>query len=169
MLAKKLMIVSSVIIASVALAWDASVGGAKGRGVAVNADGLRGAFNFEVKKATRANGEPEVGGKFVWEARVPATNTSIRIEMPRCREFGANERVAEFGGPAVMVVKRGNESKRFEGPLAVRVVDDRPKNAPPSSELRDKIRINFRALRSDVTYNFEGLVREGDIEVWRRP
>ncbi len=168
MFVRKLMIVSSVVLASVALAQNAGVAGAKGRGVAANGDGLKGAFNFEVKKAVRPNGSSEVGGKFVWEARIPATNTSVRIEMPKCREFAKNENVAEFGGPAVMVVKRNGESKRFEGPLNVRVVDNRPPNAPPNSDARDRIRLGFRAANSDLTYQFEGLVREGDIEVWMR-
>ncbi|MBX3118259.1 MAG: hypothetical protein KF784_04280 [Fimbriimonadaceae bacterium] len=168
MLAKKLMIVLSVVLASLALAQHAGVAGAKGRGVAVNNDQLHGSFNFEVRKAMRRNGEPVVDGKFVWEARIPSNNTAVRIEMPECREFAKDGDTAAFGGPAVMVVMRNNERHRFHGPLVVRVGDFKAKNSRPNSDRRDKISVSFRANESDVTYHFEGAVREGDIEVWMR-
>lgn len=168
MLARKLMIVLSVAVASLALAQHAGVAGAKGRGIAVNSDHLHGSFNFEIRKAVRPNGESAVDGKFVWEARIPSSGRAVRIEMPECREFAKDGETAAFGGPAVMVVMRENERHRFEGSLVVRVGDFKAKNSRPLTERRDRISVSFRAHNSDVTYHFDGAVRDGDIEVWMR-
>ena len=111
------------IVATVAYA--ASMEGAQGRGVAVNGDGVRGHFEFHVRKYTSDARQVRVvgGGKFGILSDVAARRVSITYEANRFIRGNANN--AEFSGPAVRVLFREGQRIPVRGFVVVKIQDNR--------------------------------------------
>lgn len=167
---KKLWLLLPLVVASIALAQNTNVQGARGEGAARSEDGRIGQFRFEVAKSVRPNGEPIIQGAMRFQSEVPGNaehlGRLILIEG-RAARFAKAERVAEFGGPGVLVVKTRSETVRLEGRWSSRVVDNRgPLEARGTP---DGFAIHFDVANSDRTYDFRGPVLRGDIVVYPRP
>lgn len=168
---KRFFLAIPLMIATLALAQNASVVGAKGEGAAKAEHGRIGKFNFQMVKATRPNGESKIEGRLRFESISPAHGGNparhVVIEMGNARELGKTENVVEFAGPGVMVLKTRGETIRKEGRVAVRVQDRR---RPEQERGRpDLFRIRFNIANSDGFYQLDGEVQRGDLQVFQRP
>jgi len=167
----RLFVLGPLVLATVALAQVAGVQGARGDGTARSEDGRIGRFTFDVKKVFLANGTTEVGGPLRFESEAPSTGSDGRhvlIEMERAHVFAKNENVAEFGGPARIVIRTRLETIRREGRIAVRVADNR-RPIDPNLRRPDVLRIHFLVENSSGPfYAFDGHVGRGDIQVYER-
>ena len=163
----KLWAVIPLALASLAMAQNLGVVGAKGEGATRSEDGRAAKFNFDVKKVFRPNGSFEVGGRLRFETvKNDRDARHVLIEM-QAREFGRNENIAEFAGPGVIVVRSGREVVRKEGRVSVRVVDNKRPNVNEGRP--DQFGIRFNVANSDAFYNFVGPVLRGDLVVYARP
>ncbi len=162
----KLWLVLPLALASIALAQNAGVQGARGEGAARSEDGRVGKFRFEVKKSQRPGGEPVVGGNMRFESEPPTREGRHVLIEGRALRYAGRENVAEFGGPGIIVIRSGEHHVRHEGHWMSRVVDNR---RPEAVRLRpDQFRIRFEVANSDVFYEFEGAVLRGDLAVHNR-
>src|SRR6185503_10539850 len=168
----RVFVLGPLVLATVALAQVVGVQGAKGEGAALSEDGRHARFAFDVKKVHLSNTTTEVGGHLRFESESPATNTHagrhVLIEMDRAHVFAKRENVAEFGGPATIVVRTRTETVERHGRLNVWVQDNRRptdlNQRPP-----DVIRLQFFTVNSTGPfYTFAGKVGRGDIQVYER-
>jgi hypothetical protein len=168
----RLFVLGPLVLATVALAQVAGVQGAKGEGAALSEDGRHAQFRFDVKKVHFQNGTSEVGGPLRFESESPATSSQgarhVVIEMDRAHVFAKRENVAEFGGPATIVVQTRLETIRRRGRLNVWVQDNR-RPTDPNTDRPDVVRIQFFTENSTGPfYTFAGRVGRGDIQVYER-
>jgi hypothetical protein len=160
---KRAMVGVGLALACLAVAaW--LIQGAKGRGVAVNENGLRANFQFDVKKGTNGN-RTDIGGPLEFRAADPATKRAVELVMPRARRFAKSGNVAEFGGPARGVFMEGRGRIVREGTLQVRVED---RKLPRGDGEPDLFGLRFEAARGGFVFEFRGAVRDGDLVVYER-
>ncbi|MFN8219458.1 MAG: hypothetical protein U0S12_04925 [Fimbriimonadales bacterium] len=156
---KKLLTFGALAVAAVA-AYAVIVDGAIGRGVAVNADGVRGRFDFHVRKVvdgdrTRVLG----GGTFGISNREDARRLAITFMADR---FAVNGTVAEFGGPGLRVVWANGVRREVRGRVSVRV-NDRFRDGAGDP---DQFAIGFDAPGTEHDTVFRGAVAEGGLSVF---
>ena len=161
---KRAFVMVGVALAALALAAT-SIQGAKGHGVAVNENGIRGQFEFDVKKVHH-NDRTEIGGPFHFRAADTAHHRGVEIVMPRARLFAKDGNVAEFGGPARAVFVEGDHRIVREGALRVRVADRRNHDHPEGDP--DLLGLRFATEHDVFVFEFAGRVTEGDIIVYER-
>lgn len=148
-------------LASVALA-QAETRVIEGRGVAKNAAGIPARFGVNVRQVdnTTPTGQLEFG----WTAG----DRTILITCLHPRFVGVREHEGRMHGPAKVTVKRGTETRTWEGTVYFTALDLR---RPDGGTGHDKVRIRF--IR-DVWGNpegdffFEGVVTEGGVSVLKR-
>ena len=172
MMRTRLFVLGPLVLATIALAQVAGVQGAKGEGAALSEDGRHARFAFDVKKVHLSNTTTEVGGHLRFESESPATSSHgarhVLIEMDRAHVFAKRENVAEFGGPATIVVRTRLETIRRQGRLNVWVQDNR-RPTDPNNDHPDVIRLQFFTENSTGPfYTFAGKVGRGDIQVYER-
>lgn len=159
---KKLFVTLFAVVACLAVAQNAGQG-ARGRGVAVNENQVRGAFMFEVLKFQREGSEPVVRGNLQFRSENRIERFLIQVDMLRVRQAAfANPLVCEFDGPGVIVRRAANtEPRRVEGRVVVRVQDRRSNGSGEP----DLFRIQFFNRNNEEIYRFQGRVLDGDIVV----
>jgi hypothetical protein len=133
----------------------------EGRGVAVNPNNLRAAFEMRLVK----EGLNAPTGNFVigWTRE----NAQIRISLTHPAGMNTMENVGKFSGRAVARVVINGQARETPGQVFVTVVDGRNREHPNGV---DRIRVRF--IRDiwgspEGDHFFEGVVREGDILVKR--
>jgi hypothetical protein len=151
-----------VSLGIVAMAVAATFEGIRGRGVAVNRDGVRGHFAMEVSKRTDGK-HTRVPGHMLWESAHASNVSSIRIEMREARDCDVEGHAGVFAGPAVATLRHGGETRMVHGHVQVHVRDARHSNLP--TRVSDGISIRFRSPTASFLYAYEGHVAEGDIQV----
>lgn len=153
-----LLVASSLLAVSVA--QSPVVGFSEGRGVALNANGGRVAFQYNGAKLQ--DGTVRGGGTFTFTNA--QNNERVSVVVREWRAFGANAPVAEMGGP-VRVVFEGPQGRRVvEGKLALRVADLRTRTSDPQDR-RDQIRLTVTNAQNSAIFRYEGAVREGNLVV----
>ncbi len=162
---KKVCILLGVAAAVTALAVG-TVQGARGRGAAGNDRGQAGHFRMDVKKLTRDK-HMVVEGEFLWEGHDRHAGARIRVYMRRAHEFAKDGNVGKFAGRAVIEIRREAGVHRAEGVVRVMVRDNRNPEHP--GNVPDLLAFHFIGPTASASYNFEGHVREGDIQVYMRP
>lgn len=141
--------------------------GTHGRGRAESRDGRLGAFQFEVARRSEGDAAPVYSGRFRFEQIANRRGPAVLIESgkPAALVVTRAGNVCEFSAPAVLVRQVEGQRVTVPGRIDVRTEDrrsrERPRNEP------DKIRVRFRAERG-LTFEFDGLVFDGDLVVFRR-
>lgn len=156
-----LLVASSLLAVSVA--QSPVVGFSEGRGVALNANGGRVAFQYNAAKLQ--DGSIRGGGNFTFTNA--QNNERITIAVREWRGFAANVPVAEMGGPVRMIIEGPQGRRVVEGKLALRVADLRTKTSDPQDR-RDQIRLVVTNPQNTVAFRYEGAVREGNLVVRAR-
>ena len=159
--AKKLALGSAIIVAVGAAVFALAAGPlvSHGRGVAKNANNLPAQFN----------GEPKPVGRFEFDAVNPTEHVRVHINLmppPRAVGFGAN-RVCEFGGPAKLVRKVGDQNPVMtEGRVEVRAQDKwNPGAGGGPNHPKDIILVKFFNRNNEQIFQLQGEVFEGNIFV----
>ena len=138
---------------------------AEGRGKAHSEDGRRASFQFNVRKLT--DGEHvRKGGTATFEISEPRTIDGVRINMRELRELGVEDHVARFTGPGGIRFRTRSGVTERQGNVRIFARDDRRPDG--SRDLRDKVGVQFESLDGNLTYSFEGVVRDGEVAVGRR-
>lgn len=168
---KRFLTATPLAFVALALAQNATVIGAKGEGLARSEDGRNGKFKFNMAKAARPNGAFRIEGQLRFESNV-APNTGnpgrhVVIEMGDAKQLSKENKVVEFGGPGVIVVRTRDGVVRHEGRVSVRVEDRR--SVDQKLGMPDYFRIGFAVQNSDAFFRFDGKVVRGDILVFKRP
>ena len=158
---KKLFTFGALTLAAVA-AFALTVDGAVGRGVATNADGVNGSFDFHVRKITH-EGQTRVlgGGKFGISNRDEHRRLAIVFHAAR---FASTEHTAEFGGPGIRIVWANGVRREVRGLVVVRVAD----NHREGSGDPDGYAISFNAEGTAHDFGFRGNVTRGALSVFHR-
>jgi hypothetical protein len=134
----------------------------EGRGVAESADNRKAEFSFRAAKFVR-EGNVRVEGRLEFGQAKGEKARRVGITMQGVRELGAKERNAEFAGPGVLTaLNNAGKLERIEGRVVVNVQDNKK---PEGTGDADKIRIRFKAAKSDLVFEFGGTVKRGDISV----
>ncbi|MBV6457034.1 MAG: hypothetical protein HONBIEJF_00139 [Fimbriimonadaceae bacterium] len=137
---------------------------ASGRGIAVNREQGKGHFNFEVYKRKNEH-ESVLRGRLNFATRNEDARRRVEIHMPKADEFGVAEKVGEFSGKGrLRVWENGQLVANVPGRVSVRVVDRRSRKNQTGEP--DIIRVVFNG--EDRKFEFEGLVRDGDIIVEKK-
>lgn len=157
-----------VAISAIAIAQAPPVAHTHGRGLANNADNIKGEFGFEANKFV--NGENTVvRGSANFATGNPTTRVRVNIETRALRQLTVNGAVAEFGGPGVMRRVTSTGTVRVEGMVRIRVEDLHRADGDP----KDKFHIAFLrpVVGGDPTVAFQygGVVDRGDIVVRSAP
>jgi len=156
------VLVLAVAAASAVMAEEISK--ASGRGIAINREQVKGHFNFELYKRKREN-ETVLRGRLNFATRNEDAKRRVEIHMPKADEFGVAEKVGEFAGKGRMKVwENGQLVANVPGRVSSRVVDRR--NRKNQNGEPDIIRVVFNG--EGRTFEFEGVVRDGDIVVEKR-
>ncbi len=153
-----LLVASSLLAVSVA--QSPVVGFSEGRGVALNSNGGRVAFQYNGAKLQ--DGSVRGGGTFTFTNA--HNNERVSVTVREWRAFGANVPVAEMGGPARVIFEGPQGRRVVEGKLALRVADLRTKTSDPQDR-RDQIRLTVTNPQNSVVFRYEGAVREGNLVV----
>jgi hypothetical protein len=165
---QKALIFGIVATATFALAQNASyIAGAVGRGIAVSDGGVRGKFNINVKKAVSSTGTA-VSGTFSFETGfVTATSAAIPYALicDSVRQVDVVGRICTFSGPAKLVRRSPLGPITIQG-IVQGSVEDADNTISPSLN-RDKLKFRFTSTTAVVLADFNGVVREGDIRVFR--
>jgi hypothetical protein len=135
-----------------------------GKGVAGSEDKRIAEFDFEVAKFKNKEGKEEVRGRFHMTQKPGENIPGAMIGIRMVGGLGVNDNKAEFGGKAVVEVRTKDGVKRIEGMASVNVVDQVRPNEQ-GSEKKDLIRVQFKSKNGEVTYEFKGAVRRGDLVV----
>jgi hypothetical protein len=96
------------------------------------------------------------------------TDSRIRIYMRRAHAFTKDGHIARFAGRAIFSITRNGVTHHIEGGVHVTAADNRNPTAPNPANTPDALAFHFATPTSNMTYAFEGLVREGDIQVYQR-
>ena len=176
----KALTLFAVFASSIVIAQTPPLAVTYGQGMAVAQNGQRAEFNFEVAKraGATAGAPPVVRGRFSMGLVMPSStgpaNTGRRIHMPQAAALGVNGHVAEFGGPATMVIPTPNGPETINGRVQVRVDDQRRPDAPATTPARDHISVRFfRPSNTNpagvMVFDYNGTVGRGDIVVRSAP
>lgn len=158
---KKPLILSFAMFAAIALA-DGILAGSYGKGSAVTTDGRIASFDYSETKRTASNGSQKFEGKLRFEQRQNDHGRYVLIEMSAADALGVSGNVCEFGGRGRLTILVNKKPASFGGRAYVRAVDRRNLEHPNLDA--DQFRIRFIGEK-DLTFDFEGLVREGDLKV----
>lgn len=156
---RNILLGAGIALGAIALAV-AGIEGARGRGAVQNAQGQRGQFGFEVRKAVD-NGR--IVGEFHF--KMGGNDRRVEIDMPKALGFARDGRTAEFGGKARMVTIVGRNRVVREGNLRIRVADRTSPENPTGDP--DRLGLQFDA-RGNFVFEFGGAVAEGDLVVFER-
>ncbi len=156
-----LLVASSLLAVSVA--QSPVVGFSEGRGVALNPNGGRVAFQYNGAKLQ--DGTVRGGGTFTFTNA--QNNERVSVVVREWRAFGANAPVAEMSGPARVVFEGPQRRRVVDGKLALRVADLRTSPNDPVDR-RDTIRLVVTNPENNVVFRYEGAVREGNLVVRTR-
>ncbi|BBO23469.1 MAG: hypothetical protein HND43_06590 [Armatimonadetes bacterium] len=160
---KRLLIAVGVAVSALALAVVV-VQGARGRGVAVNQQGVPATFAMDVVKRTSGD-RVDVRGPFTFAVpRVSVTHPELSIHMRNAARFEKDGNRAHFSGRAV--ARLGG--REIPGVVVVRVADNRRPGDPPPSVAPDVLAVLFEAAQGSFRFQWEGHVRDGDIAVFER-
>jgi len=158
---KKPLIVCFAMLAATALA-DGTLAGSYGKGSAGSADGRTATFDYAETKRTASNGVRKFEGKLRFEQKQNDHGRYVLIEMGAADSLGVSGNVCEFGGRGRLIILVNRKPVGYNGRAYVRVVDRR--NAEHPNLDADLFRIRFVGEK-DLKFEFEGLVREGDLKV----
>jgi hypothetical protein len=151
-----------------AMAQPCFVEGAFGAGTAGAPDSAQPNAHFGLNVIRAQCGEREfLGGAFRFATR--QENRLIEIQMVRLArlEVNAENRVAAFGGPAIMTVRTREGVRHVRGWVRVQVRDNRPRDSEEGDP--DTIAVQFFVPdRNDPVFAYRGAVLRGDILVFRR-
>lgn len=136
----------------------------RGRGVAENAEGKKGEFNFEAAKSTR-NNVAVVRGNFSFSTGTPdGPRVTIRGNVNR---LARNGNVAEFGGEGVIVVRTAQGQRETRGRFSVRVQDNKlPTNTDPAA-VKDTFAVRFATPQNADFFGWGGNANNGFAQVIR--
>lgn len=156
------LIVLFVSVAAIATAQNTAQS-AFGRGVAQNADNIRGNFDFEISKRRGENGQPVYRGRLAFRSENAREHVVTEINMAQLRSaaFVVNTKVSEFGGTGVLVRRTAAGVRRTEGRLAVRVQDRKIEGVGEP----DLFRIEFFNAANTRLYRFDARVVDGNLTV----
>lgn len=152
-----------------ATAQTPTLEGTRGRGVATTSDARVGHFRFEIARATRED-QSRLRGTFVFaQAGRPGTDVrAVEIRMENPAELRVAAPRASFSGRAVMIVPTGPTTfRRLPGRLHV-IVSDTKKPTDAIGTTPDTIALKFTNAEAEVSFEFSGRVREGDLVVSSR-
>lgn len=164
---RKILLLLMTLVAAIALAQNGGnpqiIAGTHGKGVALSQDERRAEFSFEAQKFLNRKGTEEVRGNFQFTQVANAAGPHVKIHAPKVMRMGAQGNTAEFGGPAVLVVRKDGKAREFKGKIVVAVAD--LKNPKGEGDKADGIKVMFKADVADMTFEFAGAVQRGDIVV----
>lgn len=138
-----------------------------GDGVAQSADGRVAKVNFEAVKV-KANGAEVVRGNLKFQQVANSAGRLVHVGIKMVSALGVTDNKAEFAGAGVLETQREGRAVRLEGKVVVNVIDNR-KPTDAATAQKDGFRLRFKANNSDVTFEFTGVIREGDLVVWKKP
>lgn len=167
---KKLIAIAVLVTGAFAVAQNGArfVEGAQGRGAARAEDNRVAEFNFNAAKFVRANGEAFLEGSLEFNQVQNDSGRRVKISMRKPRVLGVEGKVAEFSGPAIMILPpltEGGQPRRIEGRCAVRVEDKRTPTGPETPKDLFRVRFNAGEGANAVEFGFAGAVQRGDIGV----
>ncbi len=135
----------------------------QGRGNAVARDGRRAEFNFEVGSHKGKDEKVVTRGRFEFNQVKSDKARPVRIVAEMIPKLMTKESNGWFESRAMMVVVTENGPKRIPGNVKVHVADlVKPKD---ESDKKDILEVAFKAAEGDLTFEFGGAVRKGDIRV----
>lgn len=159
---KTILIAASLLVSVTAFAQAEGINGAAGKGIANNQKEQSARFDFRVGESRQSNPK----GSFSITVGGEDLPSRVHIDLKRIANLESGEKRAQFGGLAVLIVNRNGQPQRIEGRLQVTVFDiTGPNESGESRPQRDRIKVEFRANNSDLTFDYEGFVNRGDIKV----
>jgi hypothetical protein len=155
-------------VAALVYAQSFTVRGAFGSGYAGAADSERpnSQFNFSVKQY-QYNDQSWLGGFFTITVR--ESDSIVFVNIPRVQRLAvdAQNKSAEFSGPAYAVRRTRQGSERARGVAVVKVDDNRSWRDQDGDP--DTIAVAFYTEEDgDPVYTYKGVVRRGDITVFEQ-
>lgn len=159
---KKIVPLIALTLSLTAIAQDSGlVEGATGRGVAESRDMRRGEFEFRVGRFER-EGNSKVLGRFSIAVTGDSRARLVRINSREVPRLAVEGNVANFAGLALLTFRTENGDRRVEGRVEVRAVDNKPKDGEGDP---DVVSVRFVSRDGNLTYDFAGGVRRGDVFV----
>ena len=168
MMRKLWLLALMALTSAMVMAQSCFVEGAFGGGAAGTPDSTEPNAFFGLNVIHAQCGDREFqAGAFRFATR--QENRLIEIRMVRLArlEVDAENRVATFAGPAVMTVRTREGVRYVRGVVRVRVRDNRPRGSEEGEP--DTIAVQFFVPdREDPVFAYRGVVKRGDILVFRR-
>jgi len=162
---RKVFLVAALAACVLAIAAQGAVArGSHGRGVLTNPAGARAEFNYEVAQILRGQ-VSRLQGRFSFAGPVPEGAGRVNISLRQLAHLSVDGSVCEFGGPAVMLVRRGSQLHEVRGHLRARAHDRRNREHPHGEP--DLLALSF-SREEEVLYTFRGAVGPGDLTVFVR-
>jgi len=164
---------SSLLLASLAVlavAQSPTTEGTRGRGVAVAPESRIGNFRFEVVRASLNDRTRLVGGLTFFQVGRPAANVRpVEIRLENAVDLKVVDNKATFGGRAIMLVSTtNNQVRRIPGRLQVAVTDSRKPGDPSTGTAVDTFALRFVNPEANISFDFAGHVKEGDLAVFKK-
>lgn len=163
---RSLQIAVTLVLLAVtsASALAQEVSRAYGRGISLNRDLVKGHFSFEVVQR-KSEGGNLLRGRLHFAAVNPERGRRVEIVIPNVDRFGVVEKVGEFtGNGSIRIFENGRLIAAERGRVSVRVMDRRDRKNPSGEP--DTIRVRF--TNDNRTFEYDGVVRDGDIVVQKR-
>ncbi|ARU41671.1 hypothetical protein CCB80_11175 [Armatimonadetes bacterium Uphvl-Ar1] len=158
---KTILVAASLLVSVFAFAQAEHGNHTAGKGVAKNQEQTA---EFEFRAGQVRNGE--VKGNFSMTVGGQNLPSRVKIELKRIGNLEVGEDRASFQGAGVLVVNRNGRLERVEGRIKVTVFDvTGPNENGEERPHRDRIKVEFKAANSNLTFDFEGFVTRGDIRV----
>jgi hypothetical protein len=162
---KRILVISALSLAALALAVNGSVG-SEGRGTARTQDGRIGRFEYRVVKTTIGE-HSNLEGRLRFEQVANAAGRPALVEMGTPRTVGVENNICRFAGPGSLTIPDGHGGHRTIRGSVHGVAADIRTHAHPDGH--DRLEINFSAGEHNITFNFAGQVGDGDLVVFTRP
>ncbi|MBI5707565.1 MAG: hypothetical protein HZC36_11325 [Armatimonadetes bacterium] len=160
MIQRKLAVCLMVGVFAFAAASVMTIHTVKGSGKTLDGQGRRGEFSVDATKIIHRH-EENRRGKFDFMARHGDYHIRIRVEAIDGMEVLEN--TGRLGGPAVMRVQRGTETKYFRGRGYFVGISNRHQEEEGD---RDVVAVHFVPnVNTDPPFSYEGRVVQGDVGV----
>lgn len=157
---RKLAVCLMVGVFAFAAASVMTIHTVKGSGKTLDSQGRRGEFSVDAMKTIHRQ-EERTKGNFNFTARIGDYLVTLRVEA--IDGMGVEEDQGRIGGPAVMRVQRGTETKYFRGRGYFVGISNRH---PDEDGDRDVVAVHFVPnVNTDPPFSYEGRVVQGDVGV----